>query len=165
MWSGRRRFGCWLDCAAFASKRAFVVAAECWAGGVGGVPGLRLDHYPSWPFLIAAVAAALAVAVRYMQLDRGSNPPGTWLKLLVAWLAVVVVAALGLVFTRNGQRIAPNEGLLLVYTDIMVSLLVISVPLARATRRLTVSGLRQILAPLRSPPCLAVADPSRSSSS
>lgn len=107
---------------------------------------MSLDRYPTWPFLAAAVAAAVAVAVRYKRLDRGSNPQGTWLKLLIAWLAVVVVAALGLLVTRNGQRIAPNEGLL-IFTDIMASLMVISVPLARATRRLTISELRQIRGP------------------
>jgi hypothetical protein len=110
------------------------------------VPGVSVDRYPTWPFLAAAFAAALAVVVLYMRLDRGANPRSVYLKLLLAWLVVAGAAALGLLVTRTGQRIAPNEGLL-VFTDIMVSLIVIAIPIFRATRRLTVSELRQIRGP------------------
>ena len=108
--------------------------------------GVSVDRYSTWPFLAAAVAAALAVVVLYMRLDRGANPRSTYLNLLLAWLCVVGVAALGLLVTRIGQRIAPNERLL-VFTDIMVSLMVIAIPISRATRQLTISQLRQIRGP------------------
>jgi hypothetical protein len=102
-----------------------------------------LDRYPTWTLLLAAIALAVAVVLRYMILDRGSNPRRLWLMLLAIWLAVIGLAAAGVVRTRSGESITPNEGLL-VLADLMAGLLVISVPAGRALSRLTDSQLRQL---------------------
>ncbi|HUB40280.1 MAG TPA: hypothetical protein VMA72_15635 [Streptosporangiaceae bacterium] len=101
------------------------------------------DRYPSWILLLAAIALAGAVALRYMILDRGSNRRRLWLMLLALWLVGVGLAATGAVRTRTGENITPNEGLLIL-ADLMAGLLVISVPAGRALRRLTDSQLRQL---------------------
>jgi hypothetical protein len=94
-----------------------------------------LDRYPTWILLLAAVAAAVAVVARWMYLDRGSNPRRLWLILLAAWLAVIGLAWAGVLATRTGEKITPNEGLL-VLADLMAGLLVASVPVGRTMRRL-----------------------------
>jgi hypothetical protein len=94
-----------------------------------------LDRYPTWILLLAAVAAAVAVVARWMYLDRGSNPRRLWLLLLAAWLAVIGLAWAGVLVTRNGEKITPNQGLL-VLADLMAGLLVASVPVGRTMRRL-----------------------------
>jgi hypothetical protein len=45
--------------------------------------------------------------------------------------------------TRSGERITPNEGLL-VGADLMAGMLVLSIPAGRAARRLTDEELRQL---------------------
>jgi len=102
-----------------------------------------LNRFPTWIVLLAAIASVIAVIGRYIVIDRGANPRRLWLMLLGAWLAVTGVGALGILRTRTGQRITPNQGLL-VLADEMAGLLVISIPLARAAHRLTVSELRQL---------------------
>jgi hypothetical protein len=94
-----------------------------------------LDRYPTWIVLLAAVAAAFSVVVRWMYLDRGSNPRRLWLMLLAAWLGVIALAWTGLLVTRNGEKVTPNEGLL-VLADLMAGLLVVSVPVGRTMRRM-----------------------------
>jgi hypothetical protein len=94
-----------------------------------------LDRYPTWILLLVAVAATVAVIARWMHLDRGSNPRRLWLMLLGAWLAVIGLAWAGLLVTRNGEKIAPNEGLLAL-ADVMAGLLVASVPVGRTMSRL-----------------------------
>jgi len=102
-----------------------------------------VDRYPTWALLLAAIALAGAVVLRYMILDRGSNPRRLWLMLLAIWLAVAGLAATGVVRTHSGENITPNEGLL-VLSDLMAGLLVISVPAGRALSRLTDTQLRQL---------------------
>jgi hypothetical protein len=102
-----------------------------------------VDRYPTWILLLAAIALAGAVVLRYMILDRGSNPRRLWLMLLALWLVVVGLAATGVFRTRTGEKITPNEGLL-VLADVMAGLLVGSAPLGRALRRLTDNQLRQL---------------------
>jgi len=102
-----------------------------------------IDRYPTWALLLAAMALAGAVVLRYMILDRGSNPRRLWLMLLAIWLAVVGLAATGVIRTHSGENITPNEGLL-VPADLMAGLLVISAPAGRALRRLTDNQLRQL---------------------
>jgi hypothetical protein len=102
-----------------------------------------VDRYPTWSLLLAAIALAAAVVLRYMILDRGSNPRRLWLILLTTWLAVIGLAAAGVFRTRTGESITPNEGLL-VLADLMAGLLVISVPLGRGLRRITDRQLRQL---------------------
>lgn len=102
-----------------------------------------VGRYPTWVLLLGAVGSAVAVVVRYMLLDRGSNPRRLWLMLLAAWLVVIGLAASGALVTRNGERIAPNEGLL-VLADLMVGMLVISAPVGRATRRFSDADLRRL---------------------
>jgi len=102
-----------------------------------------VDRYPTWALLLAAIALAGAGVLRYMILDRGSNPRRLWLMLLAIWLAVVGLAAAGVIRTYSGENITPNEGLL-VLADLMAGLLVISVPAGRALRRLTDNQLRQL---------------------
>jgi hypothetical protein len=102
-----------------------------------------VGRYPTWTLLLAAIALAVAVVLRYMILDRGSNLRRLWLMLLAIWLAVIGLAATGVVRTWSGESITPNEGLL-VLADLMAGLLVISVPLGRALRRLTGNQLRQL---------------------
>jgi hypothetical protein len=102
-----------------------------------------VDRYPAWALLLAAIALAGAVVLRYMILDRGSNPRRVWLMLLALWLVVIGLAAAGVVRTRTGANITPNEGLL-VLADVMAGLLVISVPVGRALSRLTDGQLRQL---------------------
>lgn len=102
-----------------------------------------LGRYPTWILFLAAVASTVGVIARYMVLDRGANPRRTWLWLLAAWLVVVGLAGAGLLVARNGQRITPNEGLL-VFADLMAGWLVLSIPVGRATRRLTDRELRQL---------------------
>lgn len=102
-----------------------------------------VDRYPTWVLLVVAVAVAVAVVLRYMTLDRGANARRVWLVWLAGLLAVIGVADLGLLVSRNGQPITPNEGLL-VLADIFAGLLVISIPLGRALRRRTDAELRQI---------------------
>ncbi|HTW02858.1 MAG TPA: hypothetical protein VMF87_21320 [Streptosporangiaceae bacterium] len=94
-----------------------------------------LDRYPTWILLLVAVAAAISVVARWMYLDRGSNPRRLWLMLLGAWLAVIALAWAGLLVTRNGEKITPDEGLL-VLADLMAGLLVASVPVGRTMRRM-----------------------------
>jgi hypothetical protein len=103
----------------------------------------EVDRYPTWALLLAAIVLAAAVVLRYMIVDRGSNPRRLWLMLLAVWLAVVGLAAAGLVRTRTGEPITPNEGRL-VLADLMAGLLVGSVPAGRALRRLTGEQLRQL---------------------
>jgi hypothetical protein len=95
-----------------------------------------LDLYPTWILLLVAVAAAISVVARWMYLDRGSNPRRLWLMLLGAWLAVIALAWAGLLVTRTGEKITPDEGLL-VLADLMAGLLVASVPVGRTMRRMT----------------------------
>ena len=96
-----------------------------------------LDRYPTWILLLVAVAAAISVVARWMYLDRGSNPRRLWLMLLGAWLAVIALAWAGLLVTRTGEKITPDEGLL-VLADLMAGLLVASVPVGRTMRRMAV---------------------------
>lgn len=102
-----------------------------------------VGRYPTWLLLVAAVALAVAAVGRFMSLDRRSNPRRVWFMLLAAWLAVIGLAGAGVFTTRTGQRITPNEGLL-VCADLMAAMLVLSIPAGRATRRLTVEELRQL---------------------
>ncbi|HXW45891.1 MAG TPA: hypothetical protein VEL03_13945 [Streptosporangiaceae bacterium] len=102
-----------------------------------------VDRFPTWILLLAAIALVSAVVLRFMVLDRGSNPRRLWLILLALWLVVVGLAAAGVFRTWSDQNITPNEGLL-VLADVMAGLLVISVPVGRAVRRLTDDQLRQL---------------------
>jgi 4-amino-4-deoxy-L-arabinose transferase-like glycosyltransferase len=102
-----------------------------------------VDRYPTWVLLVVAVAAAVAVVLRYMRLDRGANPRRAWLGLLAGLLVVIGVADLGLLVSRTGQPITPNEGLLVV-ADVFAGLLVTSILVGRAARRLTDAELHQI---------------------
>jgi hypothetical protein len=71
------------------------------------------------------------------------TPRQLWLMLLELWLVVVGLAAAGALVTRAGERIAANEGLL-VLADLMVGLLVISASVGRATRRLSDDGPQRL---------------------
>src|SRR5215469_393590 len=110
------------------------------------VPGVKVDRYPTWPFYRRLCCRCSGRCPALHTAGPRSEPRSTYLKILLAWLLVPRLAALGLIFTRTGQRIAPNEGLL-VFTDLMASLTVIAIPICRATGRLTVSELRQIRGP------------------
>jgi hypothetical protein len=101
----------------------------------------NVDRYPTWVLLLVTIVITAAVVLRYAALDRGSNPRRIWLMLMAAWLAVIGLAAVGLIRSRTGQQIPPNQGLL-VLTDFMAALLVISVPAGRAMRRLPSDRLR-----------------------
>lgn len=75
-------------------------------------------RYPTWVLLLAAVTLAVAAVLRFMTLDRRSNPRRLWFMLLAAWLAVIGLAGAGVFTTRNGQRITPmppqaDQGLLI----------------------------------------------------
>ncbi len=98
-------------------------------------------RYPTWVLLLVTIVIAAVVVLRYAALDRGSNPRRVWLMLMAAWLAVIGLAAAGLIRSRTGQQITPNEGLL-VLADLMAALLVISVPAGRAMRRLPSDRIR-----------------------
>jgi hypothetical protein len=101
----------------------------------------NVDRYPTWVLLFVTIVLGVAVVLRYAVLDRGSNPRRLWLMLMAAWLAAIGLVAAGLVRSRSGQQVTPNEGLL-VLADFMAALLVISVPVGRAMRRLPSDRLR-----------------------
>jgi hypothetical protein len=103
----------------------------------------NLDRYPTWILLLAAVASAVAFVLRYKALDRRPNLLRPSLMLLAGLLAVIGLARAGIFVTRGGERITPNEGLLIL-ADLMAGMLVLSIPAGRATRRLTDGELRQL---------------------
>lgn len=94
-----------------------------------------VNRYPTWVLLVAAVAMTVAVVVRFIILDRGASPRRIWPRLLAVFLATVALAGSGLLKTRTGQRVTANEGLL-VDTDILAGLLVLTFPARYAVRRL-----------------------------
>lgn len=106
----------------------------------------ELDRYPTWVLLLAASALTVAAIVRFRVLDRRPNPLLIWFMLLAGCLAVALgLAVTGLLRTRSGQRFTPNEGLL-TYADLVAGMLVVSIPLGRAMRRLTDGEVRQLRA-------------------
>jgi hypothetical protein len=110
------------------------------------MPDVRVNGYPTWPFLAVAAASVVAAILLLMRLDRGANPRSVYVKLLLAWLSVVGVCALGLVVDRGGRRVITNVGLLF-FTDIMVTMIVAAIPFWLKTRRWSVSELRKIRFP------------------